>query len=153
MAPHAREEPSLTVLCKHFPSLLLTHTSPHHTLLPAPKHAQPLPFGLIIFFFFPLNCKDFCFNSFPKSCLDSLPRALSCNKRSVFISRSLAHRKPSFSASDFRNCRGAGMSGGTWSPICHHPEVTRQLSVLSTPSPAPRPSPSLRFPGLHFHIH
>lgn len=25
------------------------------------------------------------------------------------------------------------MSGGTWSPICHLPEVTRQLSVLSTP--------------------
>lgn len=71
-----------------------------------------------------------------------IPAYFAGNKRLMFISRTLAHRKPSFSTSDFRNSRlcvqraweCSWMSGGTWPPICHLPEVTHQLSLLSTPS-------------------
>lgn len=95
------------------------------------------------FFFFSFKLKEFLLKLFPKQLLEfTLPAYLAGNKRLMFISRNRAHRKPSFSASDFRTsrlCERRGwerswMSGGTWAPICHLPEVTRQLSVLSTPS-------------------
>lgn len=71
-----------------------------------------------------------------------IPAYFAGNKRLMFISRTLAHRKPSFSTSDFRNSclcmqrawECSWMSGGTWPPICHLPEVTHHLSLLSTPS-------------------
>lgn len=146
MTPYVSVKNHHRLCCVNSLLLVAHHTSQHHTFLAGvPDAVSKICATTTIWMnsLFSFKLKWFLLKLFPKELLEFIiPTYLAGNKRLMFISRNLAHRKPSFSASDFRNARLREQrgrecfwtGGGTWSPICHLPEVTRQLSVLSTSS-------------------